>query len=72
MAQDILMGFFCEVDGDGEIHMDENELKYAEWVTRDELELQPSDISLTNEMMKVFKFDVNNEILANHFSTKNF
>ncbi len=64
MAQDILVGFFCEVDGDSEIHMDENELKYAEWVTRDDLELQPSDISLTNEMMKVFKFDVNNEILA--------
>ena len=35
--------------------MDENELKYAEWVERDKIELQLSDISLTNEMMKVFQ-----------------
>ena len=55
MAQDILVGFFCEADGNGEIHMDENELRYAAWVSRDELELQPNDLSLTNEMMKVFK-----------------
>ncbi|MBR4758626.1 MAG: NAD(+) diphosphatase [Lachnospiraceae bacterium] len=55
MAQDILVGFYCEADGDGEIRMDENELKYAEWVPRDQIELQPSDISLTNEMMKMFR-----------------
>ena len=57
MAQDILMGFFCEADGDGEIHMDKNELKYAEWVRRDEIALQPNDLSLTNEMMKQFKLN---------------
>ena len=56
MAQDLLVGFFCDLDGDGSIRMDENELKYADWVTREELELQPNDISLTNEMMKVFKY----------------
>jgi NAD+ diphosphatase len=55
LAQDILAGFFCEVDGDETIKMDENELKYAEWVSRDEVELQPNDYSLTNEMMKMFK-----------------
>ena len=55
MAQDILIGFFCEADGSAEIHMDGNELKYAEWVSREELVLQPTDISLTNEMMKVFR-----------------
>ncbi len=55
MALDILTGFYCEVDGDDTIKMDENELKYAEWVNRDEIELQPSDYSLTNEMMKKFK-----------------
>ena len=57
MAQDILVGFFCEAQGDGEIHMDENELKYAEWVRREDIELQPNNLSLTNEMMKVFKYD---------------
>ncbi len=55
MAQDVLMGFYCDADGDGEIHMDENELKYAEWVKRDDIELQPNNLSLTNEMMRMFK-----------------
>ncbi len=55
LAQDILAGFYCEVDGDDKIKMDEGELKYAEWVSRNEIELQPSDYSLTNEMMKMFQ-----------------
>ena len=55
LAQDILAGFFCEVDGDETIRMDEGELKYAEWVSREDVELQPNDYSLTNEMMKLFK-----------------
>ncbi len=55
MAQDILVGFFCEADGDGEIHMDENELKYAKWVKREDIMLQPNNLSLTNEMMGLFK-----------------
>lgn len=55
MAQDILVGYFCEADGDGEIHMDEGELKYAEWVKREDIVLQPNNLSLTNEMMTVFK-----------------
>ena len=55
MAQDILVGFFCDADDDSEICMDENELKYAEWVKREEIVLQPNNFSLTNEMMKLFK-----------------
>ncbi|MCR5324105.1 MAG: NAD(+) diphosphatase [Lachnospiraceae bacterium] len=55
MAQDLLAGFFCEADDAGKIHMDENELKYAEWVRRDEIVLQPNNLSLTNEMMSMFK-----------------
>ena len=55
IAQDILVGFFCETEGDEKIRMDENELKSAQWLKRDEIELQPDSISLTNEMMKVFK-----------------
>lgn len=54
-ANDILLGFFCEVDGDDTITMDPNELKYADWVQREEIELQPGEFSLTNEMMKLFK-----------------
>ncbi len=55
MAEDLLVGFFCEADGDTVIRMDENELKYAAWTTRDELELQPNNLSITNEMMRMFK-----------------
>lgn len=55
MAQDLLAGFFCEAEEDSVIRMDQNELKYAEWVRRDEIVLQPNDLSLTNEMMKQFK-----------------
>ena len=49
------MGFFCEVNGDDSIKMDEEELKYAQWVPRKENELQPLEYSLTNEMMKIFR-----------------
>ena len=35
--------------------MDEHELKYAQWVRREDIELQPDDLSLTNEMMRRFK-----------------
>ncbi len=55
IASDLLAGFFCEVDGDDTIRMDPHELKYAEWVPRKEIVLQPSDYSLTNEMMKLFR-----------------
>lgn len=55
IAQDILVGYFCDVDGDDTIRMDENELKSAQWLKRGEIELQPGNISLTNEMMKLFK-----------------
>ncbi|MBQ6493035.1 MAG: NAD(+) diphosphatase [Erysipelotrichaceae bacterium] len=54
-ASDILAGFYCDVDGDDTIRMDENELRYASWVTREDIVLQESDFSLTNEMMKRFK-----------------
>ena len=54
-ANDILLGFFCDVKGNDEISMDTNELKYADWVQRDEIILQPGEFSLTNEMMKLFK-----------------
>lgn len=55
MAQDILVGFFCDLDGNPEIHMDRDELKYAEWVKREDIIPQPNNLSLTNEMMMLFK-----------------
>lgn len=55
VANDLLLGFYCDLDGDPTIHMDENELKYAQWVNREDIELQPDSFSLTNEMMMMFK-----------------
>ena len=55
IAADILMGFYCDVDGDDTIRMDESELKYAEWVKREDIILQHTDYSLTNEMMRMFQ-----------------
>ena len=55
MAQDLLAGFFCDADESAVIRMDANELKYAEWVRREDIVLQPNNLSLTNEMMKCFR-----------------
>lgn len=54
-AEDILAGFYCEVDGDDTIRMDTGELKYAEWVKREDIVLQTTNYSLTNEMLRMFK-----------------
>ena len=55
IVDDILVGFYCDVDGDRTITMDQGELKVAEWCAREDIELQPDEYSLTNEMMKMFK-----------------
>ena len=41
--------------GDDDIRMDENELRYAQWVRRDDIVPQPNNLSVTNEMMMMFK-----------------
>lgn len=52
----LLMGFYCDVEGETEPHPDERELAEARWFSRAEL---PSDdrlpISLTQEMIEVFR-----------------
>lgn len=55
IVDDILMGFYCDLDGDPTIHLDTSELKVGVWATADEVILQPDDYSLTNEMMTRFK-----------------
>ena len=51
----LLMGFFCELDGSDQVKLDENELALAEWFERNQIPVEPDDISLTNEMMMVFR-----------------
>ena len=55
IANDLLIGYYCDLDGDPSITMDKGELKYAAWVKREDIQLQPDDASLTNEMMLMFK-----------------
>ncbi len=51
----LLMGFFCEPDGGREIHLDEQELAVAEWVDARDVPDDAEGLSLTQEMMRVFK-----------------
>ncbi|MBQ6788119.1 MAG: NAD(+) diphosphatase [Lachnospiraceae bacterium] len=51
----LLLGFYCDVDGDDNITMDEEELSVAEWLTREEIPTEYDGISLTNEMIMRFK-----------------
>lgn len=55
IVDDILMGFYCDVDGDDTIRIDRHELKEGRWFRREDVQLQPTDFSLTNEMMREFK-----------------
>ena len=50
----VLMGFYCDVDGDDTIHIDEDELSMADWYLRDDLPAHDDGISLTREMIRVF------------------
>ena len=50
----LLFGFFCDLDGDGTIHLDENELSHAAWYPRNDLPAQDDGFSLTREMIRVF------------------
>lgn len=52
---DLLLGFYCELDGDGTIHMDEDELSVAEWVDYKEIPHYNEGLSLTEEMMNYFR-----------------
>lgn len=51
----LLAGFFCELDGNEKITLEENELSLAKWFSRDEIPVEENAISLTNEMIHYFK-----------------
>ena len=51
----LLMGFYCDLDGEDKITLDQNELALAEWFEREEIPVGPSRDSLTNEMIIQFK-----------------
>ena len=51
----LLMGFFCQLDGEDKITLDQEELALAQWFEREEIPVKEDDLSLTNEMMIAFK-----------------
>lgn len=53
--QDLLLGYFCDLDGDDTIDLDEDELSTAEWVHRDDMNMEDDGFSLTREMMVAFQ-----------------
>lgn len=54
-ASNLLLGFFAELDGSDEIHMDEEELQLAAWVRRDALPEPENLASLTATMIEHFR-----------------
>lgn len=50
----VLLGFYCDLDGDDTIHMDEKELSLAQWHLRGSLPAKDDGMSLTREMIRVF------------------
>ncbi len=54
-ASNLLLGFFCELDGSDEIHMDTEELQYAQWVHRKDLPEPENLASLTATMIELFR-----------------
>lgn len=51
----VLMGFYCDLDGDDTIRLDETELALAQWHDRHKLPAHDDGISLTREMIRVFE-----------------
>lgn len=51
----LLMGFYCDLDGNDAITLDREELAVAEWFEREDIPVEPSRDSLTNEMILQFK-----------------
>ena len=54
VAGNLSIGYFCDLDGDDTVRLDENELASAEWFERGTLPAEDDGISLTREMIRIF------------------
>ena len=50
----ILMGFYCDLDGDDHIHLDQKELSLAQWHCRGSIPTRDDRFTITREMIRVF------------------
>ena len=60
LSGSLLSGFFCELDGDDKITLQEDELSLGTWVKADELDLEDDGISLTREMIIKYRDEYKN------------
>lgn len=51
----VLMGFYCDLDGNDTICLDRTELAMAQWFERNALPAHDDGISLTREMIRIFE-----------------
>lgn len=51
----LLFGYVCDLDGDEQVTVEEDELEVAEWVLREDVPDRSTDVSLTSEMMEMFR-----------------
>lgn len=51
----LLLGYVCDLDGDETITIDESELSVGEWIAREDMPDRSNDISLTSELMEMFR-----------------
>ena len=56
-SQSILVGYFADLDGSSVVNLDSEELSEATWLSRDEIPLSDSTISLTSDMVEAFRAD---------------
>ena len=55
-ASNLLLGYFCELDGSDEINFDHEELQSAVWISREDLEpVKENILSLTGTMLETFR-----------------
>lgn len=54
----LLLGFYCDLDGTDQITLDEEELALAEWFDRKDIPEMETTESLTNEMIRHFKYEM--------------
>lgn len=55
VESDLLLGYYCDVDGSTEIHIDEEELAIAEWTHREDLDPEANMRTLTGTMLNAFR-----------------
>ena len=60
LSGSLLSGFFCELDGDDKITLQEDELSLGTWAKADELDIEDDGISLTREMIIKFRDEYKN------------